>query len=52
MLDDRAAGVARGVGLDLHRLALDDVLEADLAADLGEDRDVVRVPLAEDRALG
>ena len=47
VLDDRAADVARGVDLDLHRLALDDVVEADLAADLGEDRDVVRVPLAE-----
>ncbi len=47
VLDDRAAGVARRVDLDLHRLVLDDVLEADLAADLGEDRDVVRVPLAE-----
>ena len=39
--------VARGVDLDLHRLALDDVVEADLAADLGQDRDDVRVPLAE-----
>ena len=47
VLHDRAAGVAGGVVLDPHRLALDDVLEADLAADLGEDRDVVRVPLAE-----
>ena len=32
------------------RLALDDVLEADLAAHLGQDRDAVRVPLAEQRA--
>jgi len=39
--------VARGVDLDPHRLALDDVLVLDLAANLGEDRDVVRVPLAE-----
>ena len=52
VLDDRPPDVARGVDLDLHRLALDDVLEADLAADLGEDRDVVRVPLAEHRAAG
>ena len=52
VLHDRPAGVARGVDLDPHRLALDDVLEADLAADLGEDRDVVRVPLAEHRAAG
>ena len=47
VLDDRPPDVARGVDLDLHGLALDDVVEADLAADLGEDRDVVRVPLAE-----
>ena len=52
VLHDRPAGVARGVDLDPHRLALDDVLEADLAADLGEDRDVVRVPLAEHRGRG
>ena len=52
VLHDGAAGVARGVDLDPHRLALDDVLEADLAADLGEDRDVVRVPLAEHGAAG
>ena len=47
VLHDRPSGVARGVDLDPHRLALDDVFEADLAADFGEDRDVVRVPLAE-----
>ena len=47
VLDDRPADVAGGVGLDLHGLALDDVVEPDLAADLGQDRDVVRVPLAE-----
>ena len=52
VLHDRPAGVARGVDLDPHRLALDDVLVADLAADLGEDRDVVRVPLAEHRCRG
>ena len=52
VLHDRAAGVAGGVDLDPHRLVLDDVLVADLAADLGEDRDVVRVPLAEHRCRG
>src|SRR5439155_244297 len=52
VLHDRPTGVARRVDLDPHRLVLDDVLEADLAADLGEDRDVVRVPLAEHRAAG
>ena len=51
VLDDRAALVAGRVGLDLHRLTLDDVVEPDLAADLGQDRDVVRVPLAEHLAL-
>ena len=40
----------RRVDLDPHRLALDDVLVADDAADLGEDRHDVRVPLAEHRA--
>ena len=52
VLHDRPAGVPRRVDLDPHRLVLDDVLVADLAADLGEDRDVVRVPLAEHRAAG
>src|SRR5262249_52123347 len=47
VLDDRPAHVARGIDLDLHRLPFDDVVEADRTADLGEDRDVVRVPLAE-----
>ena len=40
--------VAAGVLLAAHRLAFDDVLVADLAADLGENRDAVRVPFAED----
>ena len=52
VLDDRPPGVARGVDLDPHRLVLDDVLVADPAADLGEDRDRVRVPLAEHGAAG
>ena len=50
VLDDRPADVAGGVDLDFHRFAFDDVVEADLAADLGQDRDVVRVPLAEHAA--
>ena len=44
------AFVAAGVLLQPHRLAFDDVLEADLAADFGENGDGVRVPLAEDVA--
>ena len=51
VLDDRPALVAGGVGLDLHRLTLDDVVEPDLAADLGQNRNVVRVPLAEHLAF-
>ncbi len=47
VLHDQPAEVTAGVLFQPHRLALDDVLEADLAADLGEDRDAVRVPLAE-----
>src|SRR5271157_5513006 len=47
VLDDGASDVAGGVGLDLHGLTLDHVVETHLAADLGEDRDVVRIPLAE-----
>ena len=50
VLDDHPAQVAAGVVLEPHRLAFDDVFVADLAADLGQDRDVVRVPLAEHRA--
>ncbi len=50
VLHDEAADGAGGVLLDAHRLALDDVLVADLAAHLGEDRDGVRVPFAEDAA--
>ena len=37
----------RGILLGPHRLTLDQILEADLAADLGENRDAVRVPFAE-----
>ena len=47
VLHDQLALVAAGVLLQPHRLAFDDVLEADLAADFGENRDGVRVPLAE-----
>ena len=50
VLHDHAAHVAAGVLLDAHRFAFDDVLVADLAADFGENRDAVRVPLAEHRA--
>ncbi len=51
VLDDDLARDARlRVLLELHRLALEDILEADDAADLGEDRIVVRVPLDEHRA--
>ena len=52
VLDDRPPDVARGVDLDLHRLVLDDVVEPDRAADLGQDRDVVRVPLDDHLAAG
>ena len=50
VLHDEHADVAAGVLFQPHRLAFDDVLEADLAADFGEDGDAVRVPLAEHRA--
>ena len=50
VLGDDLALVAAGVLLDADRLALDDVLVADLAADFGQDGDAVRVPLAEHRA--
>src|SRR6185437_9509507 len=46
----RLADVAAGVFFGPHRLALDHVLVTDLAADLGQDRDAVRIPLAEDGA--
>ena len=39
--------MAAGVLFHADRLAFDDVLVADLAADFGQDRDAVRVPLAE-----
>ena len=48
VLHDQAAFVAAGVLLQPHRLAFDDVLEADLSADFGENGDGVRVPLAEE----
>ena len=50
VLDDRPPDVARGIDLDFHRFVFDDVVESDLAADLGQDRNVVRVPLAEHAA--
>ena len=54
VLHDRPALVRRRrvASRPAERLALDDVLVADLAADLGEDRDVVRVPLAERSGRG
>ena len=42
--------MAAGILLDPERLALDDVLEANLAGHLGEDRDRVGVPLHQDGA--
>ncbi len=50
VLHDHPADVAAGVLFQPHRFAFDDVLVADLAADFGQNRDAVRVPLAEDRA--
>ena len=50
VLHDHAAQVTAGILFQTHRFALDDVLVADLAADFGQNRDAVRIPLAEDRA--
>ena len=50
VIDDHPADGAAGVLLHPHGLAFDHVLVADLAADLGQDRDAVRIPLAEDLA--
>ncbi len=50
VLHDHAAQVARGVFFQAHRFALDHVLVADLAADFGQNRDAMRVPLANDLA--
>src|SRR5262249_819716 len=44
VLDDVLALDAGGVLLELHRLALDDVLESDATRAVGQDRDAVRVP--------
>ena len=41
------ADVAAGILLQPHRFAFDDVLEADLAGDFGQNRNAVRIPLAE-----
>ena len=48
VLHDHVAHVTAGVLFAAQRFAFDDVLEADLAADFGENRDAVRIPLAED----
>ena len=50
VLHDHVANVTGRILLGPHRLAFDQVLEADLAARLGENRDAVRVPFAEDGA--
>ena len=50
VLHDHPAHVTAGVLFHTHRFAFDDVLVADLAADFGQNRDAVRIPLAEDRA--
>ena len=42
--------VTAGILFQAHRFALDDVFEADLSADFGENGDSVRVPLAEQGA--
>ena len=47
VLHDDPAFVAAGVLFHAERFAFDDVLEADPAADLGQDRDAVRVPVAQ-----
>ena len=47
VLHDHPTDVTAGILFDAHRLALDDVLVADLARHLREDRDRVRVPLDE-----
>jgi len=50
VLRDDGADVAAGVLFEADGFALDDVLVADLPADFRQDRDAVRVPLAEDGA--
>src|SRR4029077_4767133 len=50
VLDDHPANVAAGVFFVTGRFPLDHVLEPNLAGHLGEDRDAVGGPLAEDLA--
>ena len=50
VLHDHVANVTGRVLLGAHRLAFDQVFEADLAAGFGENRDAVRIPFAEDGA--
>ena len=50
VLHDHEAHLAAGILLAAHRLAFDQVLVADLAARLGENRNAVRVPFADDLA--
>ena len=45
--DDPAFGLGVHVLFQTQRFVFDDVLEADAAAALGEDRDAVRVPVAQ-----
>src|ERR1041385_6581996 len=49
--DDRAHQAGRFVDVALHRHARDHVAEFDLAAFVGQDRNVVRIPLHESLAL-
>ena len=50
VLHDQAADRSAHVALEADRLAFDDVLEADAAADFGEDWNAVRVPVAQRRS--
>ena len=47
VVDDHHADVAAGVAFSTHRFAFDDVLEANLAGDFGQNRNRVRIPFAE-----
>ena len=52
VLDDDEARLAARILFAAHRFAFDQILVANLAARLGQNRDTVRIPLAEDVSPG
>ncbi len=52
VLHDQRADVTAGVLFEPHRFAFDHVFVANLSADFGQNRDAVRIPLAEHGAGG